>query len=308
MPTSLSDLDQYDPDLDPVDNIIAQQRRAQYSATQGLASELDPANAARAIDMEQLTKVPASIIALDQNRFEAQHKAAVTRAMLNNNQYLADYANSHSLASTVSKNDWAHLDDASQAIQQFGDSPLINIGVQQTKAAIEGFRKGFGDEPLGSQYMELTDEQKRFQDEHPTIWGLIKDDAYDIAKGADLMNRTLAGGFGAVHGVLKGVFQRFGYDDQTAEQGARNIMGVVEAEFARQMAEPIKPGLGRTPEEIQAAQLQNQLDARRAISQAREQITEAANIAKPFVDAGKSHPTAPIPSLTRSTRCLSSMR
>ncbi len=71
--------------------------------------------------------------------------------LVRNNNYIADYINSHPLAAQLSSDDYGNLDTASQAI---GRIPILsapaNIGSKAAGDFGTGFKAGFGDQNIGS--------------------------------------------------------------------------------------------------------------------------------------------------------------
>jgi hypothetical protein len=127
--------------FDPTRFIMGQQQVARAKAANALDDS--PDDAARALELSDATGVPSSLIHTDLDNFEHNTRAAVTSELLRNNQFLANYANSHPLAASISNDDWGNLDAVSASIQKFGRSfgRVLEAG---GKAATEAF----GNEPL----------------------------------------------------------------------------------------------------------------------------------------------------------------
>ena len=81
--------------------------------------DADPQSAARAIELEGASGVPASVIDGNVNEFEANHKAAMASSIVSQSPYLTDYVNSHPLASKVSNDDYGNLDLLSRGLNAF---------------------------------------------------------------------------------------------------------------------------------------------------------------------------------------------
>lgn len=121
------------------------------------AANLNPDDAARAIELSGATGVPAPAIAGDLDNFEAQHKATLAAQVVKGNPQLNSYVQSHPLAAQVSNDDFGALDQFSQSAGQTSSLvKVLNTGVQAVKSAAagaaEGFAEGFGDQPLGQQF------------------------------------------------------------------------------------------------------------------------------------------------------------
>src|SRR6266436_238770 len=78
--------------------------------------DADPEQAARSLELEEASGVPATSIYGDVDGFERQHKAAMGSAIISDNVHIADYLNSHPMAPRLSHDDLGQLDTASQAI------------------------------------------------------------------------------------------------------------------------------------------------------------------------------------------------
>ena len=158
----------YDPtqqDFDPVSFIQQQRRRTMANALTSL--DASPEDAARAQDLSQATGAPPALVYGDLEGFERQHKAALTATLLKNNQFLAEYADSHPLAAKVSNDDWGNLDSLSQSLQKMwgrgAPRSALERGVAEADpsqvlgkagqgilgGAVAGAKEGFGDELPG---------------------------------------------------------------------------------------------------------------------------------------------------------------
>ena len=98
----------YDPDYDPEDQYASYLRGAR--ANLSLAQSLSPDEAARSIELEDATNVPATHIARNVKDFEDRQKLAIGQDVIRSNPRLLDYVNSHPLVGAVSQNDWSNLD------------------------------------------------------------------------------------------------------------------------------------------------------------------------------------------------------
>src|SRR5882672_6230521 len=80
----------------------------------------DPEQAARSLELEEASGVPATAIFGDVDTFERQHKAAIGSSIIADNIHIADYLNSHPMAPRLSHDDLGQLDTASQSISNMG--------------------------------------------------------------------------------------------------------------------------------------------------------------------------------------------
>jgi hypothetical protein len=141
--------------FDPTSFVLQAQKDAQNKAILGIDQNAD--DGARAMDLSQASGVPASLIHTDLESFERNHRAAITAELLRNNQYLADYANAHPLASVVSNDDWSNLDAYTSALAKVGLTSTSGRAIRTTlhgidpgggiaRKAVEGFNAGFGED------------------------------------------------------------------------------------------------------------------------------------------------------------------
>jgi Large polyvalent protein associated domain 22 len=127
-----------------------------------LAQDDDPASAAESVDLSNDTGVPASAIHGDLDGFKRLHKTALGSTIINDNQYIAEYLNSHPLAASVSHDDLGNLDQLSGSLgtirrgtsfkRWLADTlaPSVGRAVQGMTTPPKSFMEGFGEEPFGS--------------------------------------------------------------------------------------------------------------------------------------------------------------
>src|SRR5882672_10595606 len=120
----------------------AQRRQAASSLIN--AAEDDPEKAARAVELGDVTGVPAPLIHGDLDNFEAQHKLSVNTKLMNDNAFLKEYITSHPMAASISHDDLGQLDAASQAMQNF--HPVTRLQKWLEEDIPGSFMKGFGDQ------------------------------------------------------------------------------------------------------------------------------------------------------------------
>jgi hypothetical protein len=218
----------FDLDKTPIDYAIGQ-RRASVGLALGALDD-DPDDAARAQQLSKATGVPGEVIHGDLENFEAQHKAALTGSILNNNPWLRDYVSQHPIAASVSNDDWGQLDETSQAVNKLGSKSAL-LAMQERMArhiqfgeAIEsGFKQGFGPEGPGS-WMD-----KPITQEEADKQGIVGDVKRGLevplyAAGATLGSpfelgmRAFSGLLGAGEAGYKTVLQQQGVDPDRAEK------------------------------------------------------------------------------------------
>jgi hypothetical protein len=100
--------------------------------------ESSPDDAARALELEQTTGVNSSAIAGDLEGFERRSKSQLAGDLVRNNNYIADYINSHPMAAQLSSDDYGNLDAASQKLvplQLLRKLPFVQ-GIEQAGSDI----------------------------------------------------------------------------------------------------------------------------------------------------------------------------
>src|SRR6267378_6006874 len=107
----------------------------------------DPEQAARSLELEEASGIPATAIFGDVDTFERQHKAAIGSSIIADNIHIADYLNSHPMAPRLSHDDLGQLDTASQSIQGIGVESRLAKWLKDDSIS-QSFMKGFGDQPI----------------------------------------------------------------------------------------------------------------------------------------------------------------
>jgi hypothetical protein len=190
----------------------------------------NPDGAARSIELSRATGVAAPIINSDVESFETTHKAAMASSLVSNNAYIADYVNSHPLASSISNDDYGNLDNVSQKLGVLGRARAILGGPRAMfnaadSAAARGFKEGFGPEGLGS-WLRSEDIKN-----HPFS-------AAVVSTLAAPLEGILRIGSGAMRAVTEGVgaaaatgYEAVSGDQANAQRFARDISGIVEMQM-----------------------------------------------------------------------------
>jgi len=107
-----------DTDVDP--GYLNYRRAA--DANLSLAPDTSADDAARSIELEDMTGANASYIARDVNDFENRHKLSLSQNIIGSNPDLMNYVNAHPLFSSVSQDDWGNLDAVSEAHRKITDT------------------------------------------------------------------------------------------------------------------------------------------------------------------------------------------
>jgi hypothetical protein len=166
------------------------------------ASDENPDDAARSIELGDKFGVPAPVVHLDQDGFVQQKKDELNAAIVKNNQYIQQYINSHPMAAAVSNDDLHNLDAASERFAHAGPFPTpVNRAIDHViSSAVEGFKEGsrhtYG-EWMDNPNLADADWARAVQN-NPVIRGL----AYNLGLFAELplagISGVISGGIGAV--------------------------------------------------------------------------------------------------------------
>lgn len=102
-----------------------------------------PDEAARAIQLSEVTGVPAPVIAGDVESFDRRTRSNLNAELVRNNAFISDFISSQPLAAQLSHDDLGPLDAVSGAADKLKSRSVL-------EAAWEGFKFGFGDQLVGS--------------------------------------------------------------------------------------------------------------------------------------------------------------
>jgi hypothetical protein len=262
------------PSDDPAGFIVSQQRAAQSSALQGLDANAD--DGARAIELGKATGTDPSLVYGNLEQFEQQHKASLTSQLLQSNQFLRDYANSHPMAGVVSNDDWGQLDEVSHRVTGlFGPhyGGLLSAPADAVEAGVRGFYQAFTSEgKLGQQFVR--DEDAQFASDHPILYSNLVQTAQLLGAPIEILNRTIsgviAGGGAAVESVAKSV----GASDDTARQMKEDVASMADVAMQMEMTGQVP----HTPEPGAGAVAKQQL------------AMDVYRAARPFVENGQKPP------------------
>src|SRR6266851_3920789 len=147
----------------------------------------DPEQAARAIDLSDATGVPSTTIYGDVDGFERTHKATLGSQIIDDNEHIVDYINSHPLAARVSHDDLGQLDNVSQSLEGIGQKSRLQKWLESDSIS-ESFMRGYGDAPLGSSILSRPSDVE-FAMSHPEVGAL----AMTLATPVEFMSRAAGG-------------------------------------------------------------------------------------------------------------------
>src|SRR6266436_10351509 len=206
----------------------AQRRQAASSLIN--AAEDDPEKAARAVELGDVTGVPASLIHGDLDNFEAQHKLSVNQKLVNDNAFLKEYLTSHPMAASISHDDLGQLDTASQAMQTYGTDTGLARWLKEDSIA-QSFLKGFGDQPIDTRRF-----YQGFVSQHDIDWALHTTRLQAATAGA--ASQVVGLGEIGMEGLSRvtGGLLRMGFDGMSAVFGeslARDLTAWAEMSMTR---------------------------------------------------------------------------
>lgn len=240
-----------------------------------------PDDAARALELSEATGVDASIIHGDVEGFEQQHKAGLASKIVNDNQYISDYVNSHPLAAKLSNDDYGQLDTVSGHLQRLG-IPKVLTSVPDPFSMLgamgKAFKEDFGPLEFGSWYDKRKIDEE-FQANHPMLYRHLRNTLFGVGVPVEVFNRTLSGGLAAFGAGARNIYKQYGGDDQNSDRFGQAIQGMAESHLMtghKAEMEPHKAG-----------------EFEKLVKDAHE----ALNAAKPYIDAGVEPPVGVHPKI-----------
>jgi len=178
------DFDVSDIDTDFVGDYFNESRR-QARLIAFTSQDDNPDDAARALQLEGASGVPASVIYGDLPHFENQFKAKISSAIVSDNLFIAEYLNSHPMNARVSNDDYGQLDLTSDRLNELMKPHPMG---EFLKGAVKAYTEGVGTEPLGASAFR-TEADIAFAKEHPFAGAL----AASVASLGELMSRPVKG-------------------------------------------------------------------------------------------------------------------
>lgn len=190
----------------------------------------DPEQAARSLELEEASGVPATAIFGDVDTFERQHKAAMGSSIIADNVHIADYLNSHPMAPRLSHDDLGQLDTASQAITNTGGESRLAKWLKDDSIS-QSFMKGFGDQPIDTRRF-----YQGFVSQHDIDWALHTTRLQAATAGAAAQVVGLGEiGMEGLSRVTGGLLH-MGFDGMSAifgESAARDLTAMAELAMMR---------------------------------------------------------------------------
>lgn len=263
-----------------------------------LSVDADPDAAARSQQLSDVTGAPASVISLDPENFEKQHKTALNDQLIKENSYLQSYILAHPMAAKVSSDDWAQMDTVSEKLHGLRDtgSALLSwlrdehnlyegkdwraLGSSAAQAVRgmmtppEAFREGFGEQPIGSSVLSRPQDIE-WAMSHPAMASV----AAAVATPPEVLSRTIGG------------LVRFGHDKAASVFGdtfANDMAGMAEWAMMRgDIATPTGAGLP-----LHNAEMANRIS----------DVARAKALADPWAKAGLEPPAGLHPILDEAKK------
>lgn len=211
--------DAFQPNVDEFTDFV--QKRQDEAVRRAMPTdETDPDKAARAAELSDYVPIHPAIIRGNLDNVESQFRNQLTNTLIQRNQHLQDYVNSHPLAAELSSDDWGNLDTTSQAVQKLGTKSILETGLdafktsmeqkgQVLRAAGQGFAQGMGPAGPGSWMLQHPEEGYKEVEDKPE-W------QKGIFAGLALVGSPLELGFRAFNGMLQGGIEGF---KETLRQG-----------------------------------------------------------------------------------------
>ena len=230
---------------DPFDAAQLQFMRDAQARSVG-ASEEDPDEAARSVELGNTFNAPPSVVHMDQDAFVQRQKERLNSTIIQNNENVQKWINSHPMAAAVSNDDLPNIDDYTTKLEKlvgatstFG-SPLDNesIASKTMDKVIDIMFRPFETPPPTTpperqRYYEAYPFMKRFED-------TILSAQMGVDQGYELFARTMDAVFGTgLETAIKetGV-QKLGMDPQDAGRLGRDSAGMIFEQMMRRGAEP----------------------------------------------------------------------
>lgn len=181
--------------------------------------EAKPDEAAEALHLERISGLPAVTIEPDLETVRAQQKSKLAATIVRDNPFITDYVSAHPLASKVSNDDYANLDQISQTASKFGKGSIL-------ATAAEGFHHGMNLEGLAKEYSELLHM-------YDSPWWKTFIQTAGLVPVAARMGMGLFGGaIHAISGATGEAAIQAGMNEAEAKRLTRDIRGGLEANLS----------------------------------------------------------------------------
>lgn len=274
--------------------------QGQTSAQADVATSLtdSPDDAARTLELSRVTGIPPDLIYGDLDNFEQQNRGAMASEIVRQSPRLQAYINSNPLAAKVSNDDWGQLGKIVDMFDKFA-SPATELGkalasTQAAHHAVEAGEEAFGEEPLVYTPPPAPLDQGRLA--FALSQGLYRPLEQIIGTGISGAMRGSAAATMATAAIVGDVGKRLGFTQapQTANSVAQALMdpgfyasippieGVPVGEAISTIMQGLhnrfSPGAKLSLEQV------------RAYNAAADQVTDAIDKSRPYLERGEMPP------------------
>jgi hypothetical protein len=231
-PTPMDPGTEFDPTIDPYyvgpDDVARGLASFRTETADQINRGLDanPDDAAEATDLSSITGAPApwTLSNLDQQKDQIKKFAA--QQLVLNNPDLVTYLQSHPMAASVSNDDWANLDkftkESSGGMLKSLTAPVDRVAESAWSSAVEGFKAGWGDEPLGQEAGEIA--SRAFNPETQRLGWATSSAGWLVLEA---VSRAAAAGMGGVAGAVTGAARQAG-TEVAGEAGGREAEAMAQ--------------------------------------------------------------------------------
>jgi len=246
----------------------ARSNRAYNTAVDALDS--DPDEAARADSLGRATGVPSSLINMDQESFERQHKAGIVGNVLRTNRELQGLLEEDPIFAKVGADDWAQTARVAEAakkhiLQGFPDIGFGSHGpMDRTEfAAAKSFMDTYS--------KDMEQSYGPLQEEYEKATPYVRPFLYYMRRGVDVGAAALHGASQFVHEGVAQAGREAGLSEEYAQWFAKGAAEITEWKATDMAA----GGIAVHPEIGHAMQMR---------------FNKAMEFAKPYIDAGERPP------------------
>lgn len=186
------------------------------------AADANPDQSAKAMQIGEDLGVPPNIVDQDFKNFENIHSVGANAALVNGNQFLQTYLNSHPMAARVSKDDLPQLDAVSKSMLKYS-----GIGIMQSTlgAAVDTFKEAFnypGQQAEFQQYQQWLAQNPLFA--NVFIRRAAEAGGSAAMLGVSALNALVAGGAAATGELYK----RMGGNEAQGNRLVRDIIAGIQ--------------------------------------------------------------------------------
>lgn len=259
-------------------------------AQQGLDGDKD--TAAQAVKLEKDTGADSQVIYGSPEAFIKDYTSSLTSRMLDRNPGLADYINSHPMASIVSKDDWNRMADFYDKMDYYTGTLSKVPHIRALKGLLgagygfmQGYTESFWGAPVGG-WMEAHKETKEFMErQHPYVQQAIK-----AAQGpAETLLQLLSSIPAGVASGAEGAATAMGASSSEARRVGREFGGMAEYATQELVGTGLHPPHGLPVQELFRRSRQIQLLAD-TLDTTVPEASKALKAAEPYINAGEMPP------------------